>query len=39
MKVRRLPKLDTPPDEEFKREQREMMSAKKVQLKKPQRKR
>lgn len=39
MKVRRLPKLDANPEDEFKKEQREMLSVKKVQLKKPQRKR
>jgi hypothetical protein len=34
-----MPKLDSPPEEEFKKEQREMIAVKKVQLKKPQRKR
>lgn len=37
--IRRLPKMDESPEEQLKREQREMMGAKKVQLKKPQRKR
>lgn len=34
MKIKRLPKLDEDPAEQFKREQREMMKSKKVPLKK-----
>jgi hypothetical protein len=41
MKIKRLPKLDESPEEEFKREQRAAMKAPKVQAKqrKPARKR
>lgn len=37
--IRRLPKLDESPEEEMKRKEREMMAVKKIQLRKPQRKR
>jgi hypothetical protein len=37
--IRRLPKLDESPEDEMKRKDREMMKARKIMLKKPQRKR
>jgi hypothetical protein len=36
--IKRLPKLDESPEEALKREQREMLGTKKIQLKRPQRK-